>query len=295
MSRSAVWKHIQTLRQEGYEIESSPRKGYRLTAASPRLLPGEIRNGLRTRILGRKEIVFFLETDSTNTRAKALAASGAPEGTLVIAECQTGGRGRKGREWFSPSGQGVYLSVILRPRISPAQAPRMTLVAGIAAAEMLLEGFPGLDVHIKWPNDILVGRKKVAGILTEIAGDMDEVGFVVSGMGLNVNGRRFPRGINSIATSLSLETGGPAARAPLVRGFLEAYEEWYDTFLSSGTGPILERWKSLSRTLGSRVLVDGPEGKISGIAKDIDRDGILLVVDDQGTVHPVFSGDVEES
>ncbi|MFO7785196.1 MAG: biotin--[acetyl-CoA-carboxylase] ligase [Thermodesulfobacteriota bacterium] len=295
VSRSAVWKHIRALRREGYEIESSPRKGYRLTAISPRLLPGEIRQGLTARVLGRQEIVFFLETDSTNTRAKALATSGAPEGTLVIAERQTGGRGRKGRTWFSPSGQGVYLSLILRPRISPVHAPRITLIAGIAAAEMLMDNFPGLDVHIKWPNDILVGRKKVAGILTEIAGDMDEVGFVVSGMGLNVNARRFPQDIRTIATSIALETGRPADRAPLVRGFLEAYEQWYDTFLTSGAHPVLDRWKSLSRTLGNRVVVDGPGGRIKGIARDMDQDGSLLVQDDQGTVHPVFSGDVEES
>ncbi len=295
VSRSAIWKHIRSLRRDGYEIESSPRKGYRLTAVSPRLLPGEIREGLRTRVLGRREIVFFVETDSTNTRAKALAASGAPEGTLVIAEHQTAGRGRKGRTWFSPSGRGMYLSVILRPRISPVQAPRITLIAGIAAAEMLIDNFPGLDVHIKWPNDILVGGKKVAGILTEISSDMDEVGFVVSGMGLNVNARSFPRDIKAIATSIALETGKPSARAPLVRGFLEAYEQWYDAFLTNGADPVLKRWKSLSRTLGSRVLVDGTGGRITGIAKDIDQDGSLLVEDDQGTVVPIFSGDVEES
>lgn len=295
VSRSAVWKHVRALRQDGYEIESSPRKGYRLTALSSRLLPGEIREGLRTRVLGRREIVFFLETDSTNTRAKALAAAGAPEGAMVVAECQTGGRGRKGRVWFSPSGQGVYLSVVLRPRISPVQAPRMTLIAGIAAAEMLMDAYPDLDIHIKWPNDILVGRKKVAGILTEISSDMDEVGFVVSGMGLNVNARRFPKDLKAIATSLALETGRPVERAPLVRGFLEAYEKWYDAFLTSGPDPVLDRWKSLSRTLGNRVLVDGPGGRITGIARDMDRDGSLLVEDDQGIIHPVFSGDVEES
>jgi len=266
-----------------------------LTAVSTRPPPGEIREGLGAKVLGRQEIVFFPETDSTNTRAKELAASGAPEGTLVIAERQTAGRGRKGRAWFSPSGQGIYLSVILRPRISPVQAPGITLVAGVAAAEMLMERFPGLDVHIKWPNDILIGRKKVAGILTEIAGDMDEVGFVVSGMGLNVNARDFPEDISAVATSIALETARSAERAPLVRGFLEAFEHWYNAFLTHGASPVLKRWKSLSRTLGSRVRVDGPGGRITGVAKDMDQNGGLLVEDDQGILHQVFSGDVEES
>jgi BirA family transcriptional regulator, biotin operon repressor / biotin---[acetyl-CoA-carboxylase] ligase len=294
LSRSAVWKHIRSLRREGYEIDSAPRKGYRLAASSSRLLPWEIRAGLMTEVLGRREIVFFTETDSTNTRAKALAASGAPEGTLVIAECQTGGRGRKGRTWFSPRGEGIYLSVILRPCISPVQAPSMTLIAGIAAAEMLAEEFPGLDVHIKWPNDILAGRRKVAGILTEISADMDEVAFVVSGVGLNVNARVFPSDIRDIATSIALETGASADRAHLVRRFLESYERWYRVFLAQGTGPVLDRWKSLSRTLGNRVVVDGPGGRIEGIARDVDRQGGLMVEDDEGLLHPVFSGDVGE-
>ncbi len=293
VSRSAVWKHVRALRRDGYGIDSSPRKGYRLTAPPPWLLPAEIREGLRTRILGRSEMVYHRETDSTNTRAKILAASGAPEGTVVIAECQTGGRGRKGRAWFSPAGEGVYLSVVLRPPISPVEAPKITLIAGIAVAETLLARSPELDVHIKWPNDVLLGRKKVAGILTEISSDMDRVGFVVSGMGLNANGRRFPEEIEPIATSLALETGGSPDRAALVRGYLERYEHWYDLFLAGGAPRILDRWKALSRTLGSRVAVDGPNGRITGVARGIDRDGSLLVEDEGGAVHAVFSGDVE--
>ncbi len=293
VSRSAVWKHIQALRQDGYGIESSPRKGYRLIRTSPWLLPGEIREGLRTRILGRQDMVYHRETDSTNNRAKSLAASGAPEGTVVIAEAQTGGRGRKGRTWFSPPGEGVYLSVILRPAISPVEAPKITLIAGIAAAEAVLAEVPGLDVHIKWPNDLLVGRKKAAGILTEISSDMDEVGFAVSGMGLNVNTRSFPRDVRDIATSLALETGRTLDRASLVRNCLERYEHWYGVFLHDGADLILERWKALSRTLGSRVSVDGAGGRITGIARDIGPDGGLLVEDDQGALHSVFSGDVE--
>jgi BirA family biotin operon repressor/biotin-[acetyl-CoA-carboxylase] ligase len=293
VSRSAVWKHVRALRRDGYGIDSSPRKGYRLTGTPPWLLPSEIREGLRTRSFGRAELVYCRETDSTNTRAKALASGGAPEGTVVIAETQTGGRGRKGRTWFSPAGEGVYLSLILRPPISPVEAPKITLIAGIAAAETLLARYPGLDVHIKWPNDLLVGGKKVAGILTEISSDMDRVGFVVSGVGLNASGRRFPGEIEPIATSLALETGAPPDRAALVRGYLERYEQWYDLFLTGRARRILDRWKALSRTLGSRVAVDGPNGRITGVARGIGRDGSLLVEDGRGSVHAVFSGDVE--
>jgi BirA family biotin operon repressor/biotin-[acetyl-CoA-carboxylase] ligase len=293
VSRSAVWKHVRALRLEGYTIASSPRKGYRLTGTPPRLLPAEIREGLGTRRFGRSEIVYHRETDSTNSRAKALAADGAPEGTVVLAEAQTGGRGRKGRAWFSPPGEGIYLSLILRPPISPVEAPRVTLIAGIAAAETLMERFPDLGVHIKWPNDVLVGRNKVAGILTEISSDMDRVSYVVSGMGLNVNGRGFPAEIASIATSLALETGESPDRADLVRGYLERHERWYDAFLAEGARTILDRWKALSRTPGSRVAVEGPGGRIEGLALDIDRDGGLLVEDARGAVHTVFSGDVE--
>ncbi len=292
VSRAAVWKHIQALRADGYAVESSPRKGYRLAGNPPRLLPEDIREGLRTRVLGRQEIVCERETDSTNNRAKSLAASGAPEGTLVTAESQTGGRGRKGRTWFSPSGAGVYLSLILRPPISPVEAPRITLIAGIAVAETLLETCPGLDAHIKWPNDVLVEGRKVAGILTEISSDPDEVAFVVSGLGLNVNGRRFPEDLRGIATSLALETGRDLDRAALVRGILERYEHWYRVFLADGAPPILERWKALTRTLGSRVSVEAGGGRISGTARDIGPNGGLLVEDDQGTMHVVFSGDV---
>jgi len=292
VSRSAVWKHIRTLRQEGYDIGASPRKGYRLTQVSPWLLPAEIQEGLRTQRFGKEEVVYFRETDSTNTRAKDLAAGGAPEGTLVIAEAQTGGRGRKGRSWFSPPGEGIYLSMVLRPRISPIEAPKITLIAGIAAAETLLEAFPGLDVHIKWPNDILVGAKKVAGTLTEIASDMDQVAYVVSGMGINVNGRRFPAELKEIASSICVETGCPADRAVLVRSLLERYEKEYMSFLQKGPAPMLDRWKALSRTLGKRIQVDTPQGRRTGTARDLDRDGGLLLEDDQGRMFTIISGDV---
>ncbi len=292
VSRSAVWKHMGSLRKDDYGIESSPRKGYRLTRNSPWLLPAEIREGLQTSFLGREEIAYFRETDSTNNRAKERAAAGASEGTLVIAEAQTGGRGRKGRSWFSPPGEGLYVSLVLRPRISPVEAPKITLIAGIATAETLIEAFPGRDVHIKWPNDVLVGAGKIAGILTEISSDMDRVGYLVSGLGLNVNTRRFPPELEGIATSLAMETGRVLDRAPLVRALLQRYETWYTAFLHEGPGPMLDRWKGLSRTLGTRIAVETPRGRRSGIARDLDGNGGLVLEDDAGRMHTIISGDV---
>ena len=186
VSRSAVWKHIRKLREEGYVIESSPKKGYLLRRDSDLLLPNEIRHGLNTKVFGKKDIEYFKEIDSTNTKAKDLAQGGAPEGTVVIAEKQTKGRGRRGRTWLSPEGDGIYATLILRPAMSPGEAPRITLMTAVAVAEALLSLIQ-IDIRIKWPNDILVNGRKLAGILTEITADMDAVNYIVVGLGLNVN------------------------------------------------------------------------------------------------------------
>lgn len=293
VSRAAIWKHIRNLRNQGYGIDSSPRKGYRYAKASPLLLPREIREGLETRILGRGEIFYSEEIDSTNSRALELAASGSPEGTLVVAEAQTAGRGRMGREWHSPGEGGIYLSVILRPRISPLEAPKMTLLAGIAAAEAVLD-LGAMNVHIKWPNDLLIGERKVAGILTEIASDMDQVSHVVTGIGINVGTRQFPEELKGIATSLKIETGKDFSRAGLICSFLGRYEGYYTRFMNGENRAILERWKDLSSTLGASFNVDIAGTRIKGVAKDIEADGSLIVETLDGIRHRVFSGDLEE-
>lgn len=292
VTRSAVWKHVRRLRRDGYEIVSAPRKGYRLIQTSPLLLPEEIQNGLQTRSFGQGSIVYLETTDSTNTRARELAGQGRPEGTLVVAEEQTAGRGRKGRTWHSPERGGIYLSLVLRPKISPLEAPKITLLAGIAAAEAILS-LADIDVHIKWPNDILIGARKVAGVLTEIASDLDEVSHVVTGLGMNANVRAFPPELREIATSLALETGRPVDRAALVRTFLERYEHFYTVFLQGRTDLVLDRWKALSRTLGSRIAVEIAGRRITGVARDIEPDGSLMLETPDGETHRVFSGDLE--
>jgi BirA family biotin operon repressor/biotin-[acetyl-CoA-carboxylase] ligase len=291
VSRSAVWKHVRKLKEEGYLIESSPKKGYLLREASDMLLPNEVREGLDTILFGRKDIAHFEETDSTNARAKDLAARGAPEGSLVISETQGRGKGRRGRTWFSPPREGIYASLILRPAISPGKAPQITLLTAVAVAEVLLS-LARLEVHIKWPNDIMVGGKKIAGILTEIAMEMDAVNYMVIGLGLNVNVALFPDDIREKATSVLLERGEPFSRVRLLREYLGRFEKYYEMFKTAGFEPILARWKELSNTMGRRIMVETAGDTFTGRAHDIDGEGVLILKDDLGGLHRIFSGDV---
>lgn len=293
ISRSAIWKQIGKLREDGYLIESSSRKGYILRKVSDALLPGEIRQGLRTQIFGQREIVYFQETDSTNIQAKNLAAEGAGEGTLVIAEKQIAGKGRKGRVWFSPVGNGIYVSLIVRPTLPPAEAAKMMLMTAVAVAEAVVSVAP-LNVRIKWPNDILVNEKKMAGILTEISTDMDAVDYMIIGLGLNVNtpAGEFPPEIRTLATSLRAETGRTFSRAAVLRAVLQSFETHYDRFMTAGFEPILEKWKAYADIIGRKIRVDMIGRSITGDVLEVDRDGVLVIQDDEGKIHKIVSGDV---
>lgn len=291
LSRSAVSKHVRSLRKMGYVIESRPRRGYVLQERSPALLPAEIRHGLQTAVFGKQQIQYFVETDSTNTRARKLALEGAPEGTLVAAETQTGGKGRLGRAWYSPTGRAVYLSLILRPRMSPLDVPKITLIAAVAAAEAVL-AVASVAVRIKWPNDLLVHGKKIAGILTEAGTEADVIGHVIVGLGLNVNTEAFPAPIRNTATSLFLETGVRFSRTRLVREYLNRFEKAYVRTAREGFAPVMERWKALSDALGRQVAVEMLEERLVGRVRDIDADGFLVVEEEGGRLRRVFSGDV---
>lgn len=293
VSRSAVWKHIGSLKDDGYVIESSRKKGYLFRQTSDFLLTDEIREGLNTNVFGKKEIIYFRETDSTNIRAKYLAGDGAPEGTVVVAETQTQGRGRKGRSWFSPAGEGIYTSVILRPPIPPNEAPKLTLIASVAVAEALLS-LTSLKIKIKWPNDILIAGRKVAGILTEISTDMDRIDYVVIGVGVNVNTPRksLRTDIRQTATSVFMETGKVFPRIALLRAFLEWLEIYYEAFKTKGFDPILNRWKHLADIIGQRISVDLMDSVRVGKVLDIDKDGFLILQDREGTIERIISGDV---
>lgn len=291
VSRSAIWKQVSRLRKEGYEIESSPKKGYVLKGASGLLLPQEIREGLGTCIFGKEKIWYLSETDSTNTRAKELAAAGAPEGTLIVSETQIQGRGRKGRWWFSPPKTGIYVSMILRPLMPPVEAARITLLTGVAVTEALRSLIPE-GIYIKWPNDILINGRKVAGILTEISTEMDAIEYMVVGLGINVNTVVFPARIRDAATSIRREAGKPFSRAEILRLYLRHFERLYHTLNRTGFNPVMRRWKEFSKDIGTRIAVKTIGGTIVGEIRDFDDDGALLLEHDGGKTDRIISGDI---
>ncbi len=293
LSRTAVWKHVCSLRSDGYVIDSAPRKGYLLRHVIDRLLPAEIRATLQSVRLGQP-VVFESQVDSTNRLARDLAIGGAVEGTIVVAESQTGGKGRKGRSWFSPAGGGVYLSLILRPRFQPADAPKMTLLAGVALAETLIPMVTS-RISIKWPNDVLVGGKKIAGILVEIGTEIDVIDYMIVGVGLNVNTPpvRFPAELNGRATSLSAEVGRPLRRVEILGAFLGHFERSYDLLEEDGFAPVIRRWRELSDMAGRHVRVRSFNRSLEGVIAGIDDDGVLLVDAGGGIAERVIAGDVE--
>lgn len=292
ISRTAVWKQIQNLRQQGYEIEAEPRRGYRLKGRPDRLLPQEITRQLTTSRLG-KRIIYFEEIDSTNEVAKRLAREGAEEGTLVVAEAQTKGKGRLGRQWLSPPGEGIYFTLILRPPFPPQRAPQMTLIAAVAVARALSET-TGLEVKIKWPNDILVNGRKVAGILTEMVADMDRIHCLVVGIGININQEKvaFPPEVAEIATSLKVELGRSLLRLPILIKCLSELERVYDIWQKEGFRPLLAEWKALSHTLGQWVKVNMMDEIVEGKAVEIEEDGSLIIQQKDGSFYRVIAGDV---
>ncbi|MFA5375297.1 MAG: biotin--[acetyl-CoA-carboxylase] ligase [Dehalococcoidia bacterium] len=289
ISRTAVWKHINELKSEGYVIDSVPGKGYCFVSAPDALLPEEIRAGLKTQVMGR-DIAYQRETPSTQEIAKALAAQGVTEGTIVVAETQSKGRGRVGRQWSSPEG-GVYFSIVLRPDMKPSEALRLPLVAGVAVAQAIKRNTK-LDPRLKWPNDIMLHSKKVGGILTEMNAEMDRLDWVIVGIGLNVNTSRksFPKGVEGLATSL-MEAGMKSIpRVKLLQGILAEFESLYDELVKSGFESIRAKWKALSNTIGENVVVSMPKENVTGLAVDIDSDGALILEKEDGNLEKIIAG-----
>ena len=291
VSRTAVWKHIRELKNHGYEIEAHPRKGYRLKSRPDLLLPEEIRAGLSTQLLG-SQIVHFYDTSSTNNEAKRLAADDAVEGTIVVSEAQTLGRGRLNRGWFSPPGGGVWVSVILRPPFPPQEAPKCTLMAAVATVEAIRE-VSGLACGIKWPNDILWQGRKLVGILTEMSAEMDAINFVVLGIGINVSLQEsdFPEELRNIGASVSMGAEREVSRVEVLQKLLERLEHWYQVVKKEGFEPVLEAWRSESITLGQPVRVLAGEETYDGVAEELAEDGSLLVRTENG-LRRVLAGDV---
>jgi len=290
-SKVAIWKHIQALKKEGYDIDSKLRIGYRLVSAPDLLLPYEVEDGLRTDFIG-KEIHHYSRVSSTQEAARELATEGVKEGTVVIAEIQTRGKGRRGREWRSPAG-GVYLSVILRPQINPARAPLLTLLAGVAMAKVLRRLYD-LKAELKWPNDVMVNDRKICGILTEMAAETESVNHCIVGIGINANVEltHFPPEFRASTTSLKEELGAGVSRVEFVRGLLGEIEQLYIVFKERGPAPILEEWKTLTNTLGALVQVIGQTEVVDGRAVDVDQDGALIIRLAGGSLKRIIAGDL---
>lgn len=293
VTRAAVWKRIRALRKGGYVFETSAAQGYRLIAG-PDLSEIELRSLLQesATVVGR-EILFYDSLGSTNTVALELAGAGASEGAVVIADSQSSGRGRRGRAWLSPPGTNLSLSVILRPDLSPREAAMLTLLAAVAAASAL-QRTTALPVSIKWPNDLMVRGKKLGGILTEIRADMDRIFHAVVGIGININlgSDDLPADLKGTATSSLIETGIFRQRAPLAAELLKELDLWYALYLAQGRGPVLTAWRRMSDTLGRTVRAVLNDEALTGVADDIDDEGMLLIREENGTVRRVSAGDI---
>lgn len=297
VSRTAVWKVINQLKEEGYQIESVPRKGYRLLESPTDVYSAsEIASRLQTVWAGRN-LHFFASTGSTNPDAKRFAEEGEPHGTVVVADRQTAGRGRRGRSWASPAGTSIYFTIVVRPQFAPDKASMITLVTALSVAQAI-EEVTGLPAQIKWPNDIVVHKKKVCGILTEMSmtPEMDEIQFVVAGVGVNTNHdspEDFPEEIRETATSLKIESGGMVDRAGLLERILARFEENYDTFVRiEDLSGLQEAYQAHLINMNAQVLVLDPAGEYTGISRGISKTGELIVERDNGGQVLVYAGEV---
>ncbi len=290
VSRTAVWKAINGLKEEGYEIEAVQNKGYRLLSSPDVMWEGEVRSRLHTKWAG-SSYLFRPVTGSTNMDAKKAAEEGAPEGTVVVAERQDAGRGRRGRAWSSPEGCNLYFTLLLRPTCRPEQASMLTLVMALAVAEAI--GEEGISVGIKWPNDIVSSGRKLCGILTEMSAEPDYIHYVVIGVGVNVNQEEFPEEIEQMATSLRKEKGKRVARAGLLASVLEHFEQAYEVFGSTwDMERLLPSYERLLLNKGAHVRVLDPKGEYQGTARGINTKGELLVEKEDGSMEAVYAGEV---
>ncbi|GHU81744.1 bifunctional ligase/repressor BirA [Clostridia bacterium] len=290
ITRSAIWKNIGLLRDEGYVIDSVTNKGYRLQSTADALNESEIEKVLNTHTIGQK-IIYFSSIDSTNAEVKRIAVKGAEHGTVVIAGEQTLGKGRFGREWSSPKGTGIWLSVLLRTDMSPANISGITLAAGLGICKAI-RSLTGCNAQIKWPNDIIIGNKKICGILTEMTAEADRINYAVLGVGINVNTAEFPVEIEHKATSLMLATGRKVPRLNLLSEILQQLEIELDEYLLNPQNDLISQYRRLCATIGREVAVSRNNTNLQGKAVNIDNNGELVVKLADGKQISVSSGEV---
>jgi BirA family biotin operon repressor/biotin-[acetyl-CoA-carboxylase] ligase len=293
VTRSTVWRWIETLRALGVKVKGHPRTGYQMERVPDVLAPKLLQRELRQSVFG-KRIYHFFKIDSTNSVTLRLGHEGEPHGAVVIAEEQTAGRGRARRVWYSEKTSGIYLTVLLRPPMPPQYAPLITMAAGLAARDAVAEQ-TGVSPDLRWPNDLMIGRKKFGGILTEMHAEPDRVQFVIVGIGINVNHTRVPEGLAGIATSLRIETGKTYSRLELVARLLRHLESYYNRFVTEGAAPILDRFCAVSSyAQGKRVRITTGGQTYAGITAGLEPSGLLRVTRDDGQTVTVISGDVTE-
>ncbi|TBL79710.1 biotin--[acetyl-CoA-carboxylase] ligase [Paenibacillus thalictri] len=292
-SRTAIWKHIEILRQQGYMFEAVPRRGYRLIGRPEKLDIPSLKSMLATKTLGRT-IHYVDEIDSTQTLAHQFAEQGAEEGHLVIAERQTAGRGRMGRRWHSPKGKGIWMSLLLRPRVPLHFTPQLTLLAAVALCRAIRQTVK-VEAGIKWPNDLLIDGKKISGILLETSAEDERLRYIVAGIGItaNLEPEHFPEELRDVATSLRIESGQPVDREVLISSFLQQFEELYELYHEQGFAPIRLLWEALSVSLHRRIRCQKGGEYVEGYAESIDDSGALSVVLHSGERIKVYSGEVE--
>lgn len=292
LTRSAVWKAVGRLKREGYAIVSSPHLGYRLDGEPDAPLPRIIRRGLASGVIG-SAIQAYARASSTNDLALALAEQGCPEGTVVVADAQWGGRGRVGRHWHSPAGAGLWVSVVLRPRLPASGAQALTFLGAVAAARAV-RALHGLPVTLKWPNDLFLAGRKFGGVLTELSAESDLIRHAVIGVGINVNlpQAEFPADLRAIATSVSAQAGSPVLRVPLLRRLLEEMDARYAALQQGGPTALVDEARELTPMIGTIVRVQHLKHVHEGTVVGMDPDGALLLRSAAGTVERLLAGDV---
>lgn len=291
VSRTAVWKAINQLKEEGYEIRAVHNKGYHIVGAPDVISAEEVGSLLDTEWAGAG-ICYERTVDSTNNRAKRLAEEGAPHGTLVLADEQTQGKGRRGRSWMTPTGTNISMTLLIRPRIRPEKASMLTLVMGMAVAAACRELFD-LDVKIKWPNDIVAGARKLCGILTEMSTEMNVINYLVIGVGINANTEEFPPQLSEVASSLRMELGKKVKRAEVICCCLKQFEKYYRIFMEKeDLSDLREEYEGRLAGYGCQVRVLAPGNEYIGVSRGINERGELLVEREDGTLEAVYAGEV---
>ena len=293
VSRTAVWKYMNQLKDMGYVIESQTKKGYRLLESPDSLQPQEVKGNLNTEVVGQN-LLFFEQLDSTNLYAKRIAEGGFLDGTVIIADEQLKGKGRMGRIWVSPKGKGIWMTIMLKPKINPADASKVTLLAACAISKAI-EEISGLSTKIKWPNDIVVNGKKLCGILTEMSAEIDEINYLIIGIGVNVNIdlEDFPKELQAIATSVKIEKGSGIIRKDLAAAIINQFERYYNGFIKTGSiKAYINEYKEKSAVLGKKVSVISSTLELQGTVIDISEEGQLQLELQDGSIKEIISGEV---